>query len=78
MSARAKLFKSGRSQAVLLPEAFSFPNQTEVGISREGNRVILEPLRREWSPEFLALFGSAPDFELPPDLPCDEPAPEFD
>lgn len=43
MGLRAKIFKSGRSQAVRLPKEFRFEG-TEVGIHREGNRVVLEPL----------------------------------
>jgi antitoxin VapB len=39
----AKLFKSGRSQAVRLPKEFRFEG-TEVRIRREGARVILEPV----------------------------------
>lgn len=42
----AKLFANGRSQAVRLPKEFRLPG-TEVRISREGNRVILEPLEDE-------------------------------
>ena len=40
---RAKLFPNGRSQAVRLPKEFRMPG-TEVKISREGNRIILEPI----------------------------------
>lgn len=40
---RAKLFANGRSQAVRLPKEFRLPG-SEVRISREGNRVILEPI----------------------------------
>jgi antitoxin VapB len=43
-SVRAKLFANGRSQAVRLPKEFRLPG-TEVLIYREGDRVILEPLR---------------------------------
>lgn len=39
---KAKLFWSGRSQAVRLPKAFRFEGK-EVRIRREGKRVILEP-----------------------------------
>jgi antitoxin VapB len=46
MSAKAKLFTHGRSQAVRLPKAFCFEG-TEVRVSRVGNRVILEPLDAE-------------------------------
>ncbi len=42
----AKLFANGRSQAVRLPKEFRLPG-TEVRISREGNRVILEPIADE-------------------------------
>ena len=42
MSDRAKLFKSGGSQAVRLPKAYRFEGQEEVAISRNGQRVILE------------------------------------
>jgi antitoxin VapB len=40
---RAKLFANGRSQAVRLPKAFRMPGD-EVRISRDGDRIILEPL----------------------------------
>ena len=43
MTATAKLFKSGRSQAVRLPKAFRFEGK-EVRISRHGNGVLLEPV----------------------------------
>jgi antitoxin VapB len=62
MAMRAKLFKSGGSQAVRLPKAFRFQDQREVLIYRQGGRVVLEGRRGGWSPEFLALAGSAPDF----------------
>ena len=50
MRTTAKLFKSGRSQAVRLPKEFRFQG-TEVKIRREGQRVVLEPLElnvEEW------------------------------
>jgi antitoxin VapB len=43
MTARAKLFTHGGSQAVRLPKAFRFDG-SEVSVRREGSRVILEPL----------------------------------
>ena len=46
MSAIAKLFAHGRSQAVRLPKEFRFEGK-EVRVSRVGNRVILEPLGSE-------------------------------
>jgi antitoxin VapB len=44
----AKLFWSGRSQAVRLPKDFRFRGE-EVRIRRHGNAVILEPLALDWS-----------------------------
>ena len=42
MSATAKLFMHGRSQAVRLPKEFRFEG-TEVRVSKVGDKVILEP-----------------------------------
>ncbi len=65
MPDRAKLFKSRGSQAVKLPREYRFEGQEEVLITRKGRQVILEPVRRTWSREFLDLAGSAPDFPSP-------------
>jgi antitoxin VapB len=43
----AKIFWSGRSQAVRLPKAFRFET-SEVRIRRSGSSVILEPMTDEW------------------------------
>lgn len=43
----AKLFQTGRSQAVRLPKAFRMPG-SEVRICRDGNKIILEPLDSSW------------------------------
>jgi len=43
----AKLFQTGRSQAVRLPKAFRMPG-TQVKIHKEGDKVILEPLTTSW------------------------------
>jgi antitoxin VapB len=52
MSPKAKLFTHGGSQAVRLPKAFRFEGK-EVSIRKDGDSVILEPLRsdrpRDWS-----------------------------
>jgi len=45
---RAKLFQNGRSQAVRLPKAFRMKGD-EVHVRREGDAVILEPVKkRAW------------------------------
>lgn len=77
MSVRAKLFKTGGSQAVRLPKEFRFEGE-EVEISRQGKRVVLEPVPKTWSREFRGLAGSIPDFPDPPEPPPAEPGPEFD
>lgn len=68
MESTAKLFQNGRSQAVRLPKAFRFPG-TEVKIRKEGDAVILEPLKRsEWADGFWDIFAPDPDFEIPEPL----------
>jgi len=42
----ARLFKNGRSEAVRLPKEFRFPGD-EVLVRREGEAVILEPIKRK-------------------------------
>lgn len=78
MADKAKLFRSGGSQAVRLPREYRFDGLTEVLIFRQGHRVILEPERRAWSAEFLDLAGAADDFPYPPDGAVAEPGPDFD
>ncbi|KKB13443.1 hypothetical protein VE25_01975 [Devosia geojensis] len=46
---KAKLFWTGRSQAVRLPKQFRFEG-SEVRIHREGDKVILEPAVEEKDP----------------------------
>jgi antitoxin VapB len=44
---RAKIFWSGRSQAVRLPKEYRFEGK-EVRIRRRGDAVILEPIPEDW------------------------------
>jgi antitoxin VapB len=75
MSATAKLFMHGRSQAVRLPKEFRFEG-TEVLVSKVGDKVILEPITK--APldldEFWAELDAmgARDF-LPEGIPDDPP-----
>lgn len=46
--ATAKLFWSGRSQAVRLPKDFRLSG-SEVRIRRQGRSIVLEPLGNDWS-----------------------------
>ena len=45
---RAKIFWSGRSQAVRLPKDFRLRGD-EVRIRRHGSAIILEPIAEDWS-----------------------------
>ncbi|SSY71035.1 antitoxin [Alysiella crassa] len=47
MTATAKLFWTGNSQAVRLPKEFRFEGK-EVRIFKQGNQVIIEPIVDDW------------------------------
>jgi antitoxin VapB len=60
----ARVFTTGRSQAVRLPKEFRFNSDT-VLVHREGNAVILEPAH-EWPEGYVESFAGLPDeFERP-------------
>ena len=65
----AKIFQSGRSQAVRLPKEFRFGG-TEVYVARMGSAVVLMPPHRTWDVLFEACEGVSKDFmkgrEQPP------------
>lgn len=44
----AKVFINGRSQVVRIPKSLAFEGVSEVAVRRDGNRLILEPLRKTW------------------------------
>jgi antitoxin VapB len=78
MADRAKLFRTGGSQAVRLPRKYRFTGQREVLIRRQGRSVVLESVPQRWSQRFLDLAASAPDFPYPPPSGAAEPGPDFD
>lgn len=62
----AKIFTTGRSQAVRLPKAFRFAT-SEVTIERQGDAVILRPKldNATWAQQVLAAVAAFdPDFKL--------------
>ena len=60
----ARVFTTGRSQAVRLPKEFRFETDT-VLVHREGNSVVLEPVR-DWPEGYVESFtGVSDDFERP-------------
>ncbi len=71
MESVAKLFQNGRSQAIRLPKAFRFKGN-EVKISKEGNKVIIEPLEQNsWPEGFWNNFTIDQDFTTPDALPSE-------
>jgi antitoxin VapB len=73
----AKIFWSGRSQAVRLPKEFRFEGE-EVRIRRRGNAVVLEPIADDWrwldaiigpvDPDFVDATEEQPPEQDRPDL----------
>lgn len=45
----AKLFANGRSQAVRIPKDLAFKGISEVSVRKEGDKLILEPIRKTWT-----------------------------
>ena len=65
----AKVFTSGRSQAVRIPKEYRF-NCDEVFIEREGGRIVLTPRPRSWKEYFATRVPI--DLEVPEDAPPEE------
>lgn len=61
MTQTAKVFITGRSQAVRLPKEFRFEGK-EVFIHREGDNVILSPKPASWEDFFASPAQVTPDF----------------
>ena len=74
----AKVFWSGRSQAVRLPKEFRFETD-KVRIRRHGNAVILEPIADDWA-WLDALIGPVDDdwLQAANEQPPEQPRPELD
>jgi antitoxin VapB len=64
----ARLFQSGRSQAVRLPKAYRFEG-TEVAVRHLGNAVLLLPLNNPWELLDIALASFEPGFQMERDQP---------
>ena len=58
---RARIFKSGNSQAVRLPKQFRF-QVDEVEILRCGDEIVLREPKRNLGPAFAALAAMPEDF----------------
>lgn len=74
----AKVFWSGRSQAVRLPKEYRFETD-KVRIRRHGQAVILEPIADDWA-WLDALIGPVDDdwVQAANEQPFEQPRPELD
>ncbi|WP_369933823.1 antitoxin [Xanthomonas tesorieronis] len=68
MTTTAKLFQSGRSQAVRLPKALRFEGEAVIA-RRFGNGVLLLPLEAPWQLLREALDEFEPGFQLQREQP---------
>ncbi|MDD3466237.1 MAG: type II toxin-antitoxin system VapB family antitoxin [Campylobacterales bacterium] len=64
MTAVAKIFKNGQSQAVRLPKEFRFENQEELFVKKVGDGVLLLPKndKNVWDHMFDSLDEFSDDF----------------
>jgi len=56
----AKIFWTGRSQAVRLPKEFRFPGDTVLVRRGDGDTIILEPTE-QWPERYVESFTGVPD-----------------
>lgn len=58
---RASIFRNGSNQAVRLPQELKFPeNVKEVRIRKQGDALLLSPVRPDWA-SFFAFQTEVPD-----------------
>ena len=61
VSRRASIFRNGANQAVRLPQELRFPDEIkEVRILRQGDSLLISPIRRDWA-SFFSLQVDVPD-----------------
>ena len=71
VSKRASIFRNGANQAVRLPQELRFPEEVkEVRIRKQGDSLLLSPVKANWA-SFFSLQVEAPDdfLERRQDLP---------
>lgn len=60
-SGRASIFRNGANQAVRLPPELRFPEEVkEVRVRKQGDSLVLSPIRPDWA-SFFALKVDVPD-----------------
>src|SRR5215813_326790 len=58
---RASIFRNGANQAVRLPQDLRFPEEVkEVRIRRQGDSLLISPVRSDWA-SFFSLTTDVPD-----------------
>lgn len=58
---RASIFRNGANQAVRLPQELRFPEEIkEVRIRKQGETLVISPVRPDW-PSFFSLQVDVPD-----------------
>lgn len=72
----ARIFQSGRSQAVRLPKEFRFASK-EVGVRHFGSGVLLLPIEDPWGTLEAALSAFEPGFTLSREQPDFQVRPEI-
>ena len=72
----ARLFQSGRSQAVRLPKEYRFTG-TEVVVKHFGNGVLLLPVDDPWQTLAAGLAAFEPGFEITREQPEEQTRPEI-
>ena len=72
----ARLFQSGRSQAVRLPKEYRFSG-SEVRVAHVGNGVLLMPVDQPWAIMEAALEQFEPGFKLTREQPAQQVRPEL-
>ncbi len=60
---RAAIFRNGRNQAVRLPQDLRFPDKVkEVQVRKQGDSILLSPVRPNWASFFSLETSAADDF----------------
>src|SRR5208282_3948385 len=63
VSKRASIFRNGANQAVRLPQELRFPaNVKEVRIRKQGDGLLISPVKPDWSSFFAMQVGVPDDF----------------
>ncbi len=58
---RASIFKNGSNQAIRLPREMELTGVSEVEMHRQGDAIIITPVRKNWS-SFVEVEGADEDF----------------